>query len=305
MGHKESKKSISRRSFISSVPGVAAALAAAAPAVISCAGPAKALTASEVHKYLNSLDGGWVDWDKTVDTFKSGGPQDEVKAIAVGWMSYTWALQKALEAGCNLFVTHEPTYYNHRDNDPEIFRFEVAGKKREFIEKTGITIIRCHDVWDKVPEMGITQAWGKLLELEGPLEGGGCYYVYDGKGQKAGAVARKIASKVAYMGQPGVQFIGPEDKAVYRIAIGCGAGTPMFQFIEELKADMAVCTDDGFTYWREGAFAIDSNYPVAIVNHPVSEEYGVQLLAEHLAQVFPQVPVHHIPQRCMYKVFNA
>lgn len=298
------EKGIDRRSFIYSMPGVAVVLASA-PTVISGCESKKALTAGDVNKYLNSLGTEWVDLSKTVDTFKSPGPEVEVKGIAVAWMSYTWALERALELGCNLFVTHEPTYYNHWDNDEKIFRFESARKKREFIEKSGLTIIRCHDVWDQYPEIGIPTAWGKLLELEGPIEGSGYYYVYDGKAQAAGLIAGKIAARVAELGQPGVQFIGPEDKPVNRIVLGTGAITPMFHFIEELGADMAICSDDGFTYWRDGAFAIDSGFPVAVVNHPVSEEYGMKLLAEHLAGKYPQVPVHHIPQRCMYKVFNA
>lgn len=265
----------------------------------------KALTACEINNYLNSLDKGWVDWSKTVDTFKSGGPEVEVKGIAVGWMSYTSALEKALELGCNLFVTHEPTYYNHRDSDERIFRFETARKKREFIEETGITIIRCHDVWDQYPEIGIPTAWGKFLELEGPIDGRGYYYVYDGKGRKAVEIAEKIAARVAGLGQPGVQIIGREDKPVRRIVIGTGAITPMFHFIEELDADMAICSDDGFTYWRDGAFSIDSGFPVVVINHPATEEHGMILLAEHLRKAFPRVPVHHIPQRCMYKLIQA
>ena len=79
----------------------------------------------------------------------------------------------------------------------------------------------------------------------------------------------------------------------------------MLEFIDKYGADMAVCSDDGFTYWRDGAFAIDTGFPVAIVNHPVTEEYGVKLLAERLKQQFQQVPVHHIPQNCMYKVYTA
>ncbi|MGW8179162.1 MAG: hypothetical protein ACWGQW_10410, partial [bacterium] len=58
-------------------------------------------------------------------------------------------------------------------------------------------------------------------------------------------------------------------------------------------------------YWRDGAYAIDSEFPVAVVNHPVSEEYAMKLLAGHLRKSFPQVPVHHIPERCMYKLVSG
>ena len=47
---------------------------------------------------------------------------------------------------------------------------------------------------------------------------------------------------------------------------------------------MALCTDDGFTYWRDGAYAIDSGFPVAVVNHPVAEEFGIKLLADNLRE---------------------
>ena len=294
-----------RRGFLSSVSGAAAVLAAAPAAAIESTLAKGTLTTGEVHKYLNSLDGGWVDWTKTCDTFKSGSPDEIVRGIAVGWMSYTWALKKAADMSCNLFVTHEPTYYNHWDTDEKIFRFEQVRAKKALIEEKKLTIIRCHDVWDQYAKIGIPTAWGKLLELEGPIDGSGYYYVYDGGGASAGDIARRLAGRVAGFGQPGVQFIGPEDKSVWRIVLGTGAITPMFHFIEELKADMALCSDDGFTYWRDGAFAIDTGFPVAIFNHPVTEEHGLRLLAGHLAEKFPQVPVHHIPQRCMYKLVTA
>ena len=129
------------------------------------------ITAGDVQEYLKSLDGGWIDRSSTVDTFKSGGPEVTVSGIAVGWMSYTSALRKAVELGCNLFITHEPTYYNHRDNDESIFRLAVASEKKAFIERHGLTIIRCHDLWDQYPKLGIPFAWGKMLGFEGPMDG--------------------------------------------------------------------------------------------------------------------------------------
>lgn len=304
MAKRTLESEISRRRFISGVPSLAAALAVARP-VEARPAAAGALTAGEVHGYLKSLDGGWVDWEKTVDTFKSGSPEAEVKGIAVAWMSYTHALEKALELGCNLFVTHEPTYFNHRDNDPDIFRFPAVTAKRKFIEENGLVIIRCHDVWDQYPEIGIPTGWGKLLGLGPPVDGSGYYYVYDGKGRSSEAIAQQMAKQTAYLGQPGVQLIGPDDKTVNRIVLGTGAITPMFHFIEELGADMAICVDDGFVYWRDGAFAIDTGFPVALVNHPVSEEYAMKLLADHLRKKYPQTPARHIPERCMYKLVTA
>lgn len=297
MGNHVTNGGISRRGFIAAAPSAAAAVGAA--------GAAAGLTAGEVYAFLKSLDGGWVKWDNTVDTFKAGSPETAVKGIAVAWMPYTHALEKAAGLGCNLFVTHEPTYFNHRDNDPNIFRLPAAAAKRQWIEKNGMAIIRCHDVWDQYPRIGIPTGWGSILELGEPVEGSGYYYVYDGKGRTAAEVARHIAARTAAFGQPGVQLIGPGEKRVRRVVLGTGAITPLFHFIEKLAADMAICTDDGFTYWRDGAYAIDAGFPVALVNHPVSEEHPMKLLAGLLAKQFAQVPVHHIPERCMYRLVTA
>ena len=87
------------------------------------------MKAQDVQDYLRSLAGEWQYPADTVDTFKAGDPSAEVRGIAVGWMSYTWALQRALELGCNVFITHEPTYYNHWDNDQAIFRLPGVERK--------------------------------------------------------------------------------------------------------------------------------------------------------------------------------
>ena len=69
------------------------------------------MKARDVREYLKTMDGGWLNWENTVDTFKSGDPTTEVRGIAVGWMGYTWTLQRALELDCNMFITHasQPT----------------------------------------------------------------------------------------------------------------------------------------------------------------------------------------------------
>lgn len=123
------------------------------------------MQAQEIRDYLHSLDSGWVNWNDTVDTFKAGDPTMDVRGIAVGWTSYTWALERAVELGCNLFITHEPTYYNHRDNDETVFEYEGVRAKRDFIAAHRLTILRCHDVWDQYPGRGCRMRGQNLLVL--------------------------------------------------------------------------------------------------------------------------------------------
>lgn len=264
------------------------------------------MQAKELQRYLRSLNGGWMDLDNTVDTFKAGSPDTEIKGVAVGWMSTSEALQKAVNLGCNVFITHEPTYYNHRDAaDSPVFELEGARLKREWIKQSGLIIIRCHDLWDQVPDVGIPDSWGALLKLGEVIDGNGYYRVYDVRGQTAGSIAQRVAVATTGFGQQAVQLIGHRDRKVTRAVIGTGAITPLFTYIVDYDADLAICTDDGFTYWQHGAYALDNDIPVILVNHATSEEIGMINLAQHLASQFPELPVHHIPQGCMYSLIGA
>lgn len=259
----------------------------------------------DLQEYLQSLRGEWIYPEDTVDTFKSGNAGTEIHGIAVGWMSYTWALERGLELGCNVFVTHEPTFYDHYDNDPSIFRFSPAHDKRRFIENNDLVIIRCHDLWDLLPAIGIPDTWGSFLGFGPPIDANEYIRVYDAGGRSALEITRQVAGRVKPLGQEAVQFIGPMDKRVNRVCTGTGAITPMFTYIEEFDADMAICSDDGLWYWRDGAYAIDAGIPLLVINHAVSEEAGMISLANLLRSQFPNIPVHHIPQQCMFRLVNG
>ena len=88
---------ISRRNFFISSSAAFAALSVASAGHTHPVN--KQLTAGELNSYLNSLGIDWINKERTVDTFKSGSPDTVVKGIAVGWMSYSSALKRALELG--------------------------------------------------------------------------------------------------------------------------------------------------------------------------------------------------------------
>jgi putative NIF3 family GTP cyclohydrolase 1 type 2 len=143
------------------------------------------------------------------------------------------------------------------------------------------------------------------LGLGESVGGEGYYRVYDVSGRTAGDVARQVAARTKPYGQESVQLIGDPEAPVHRVAIGTGAITPLFGYIndfgEAYGMDLAICTDDGFTYWREGAYALDARLPVIIVNHATAEEPGMMRLAEHLQAQFPDVPVHFLARGCLYR----
>ena len=293
-----------RRQFVGSSLLVASSLYLSDKNLAAQKNDSKELTAGDVHNYLRGLGADWVDSARTVDTFKAGSPDMPVKGIAVGWMSYFDSLRHAVELDCNLFVTHEPTYYDHRDKDQSVFEFDTARENKEFIEKHNISVIRCHDVWDQYPKLGIPDSWGSFLGFKNCVLTRNFYRVFELPAVKAIHLARHVAGKIAKLGQQGVQLVGPADKTVSRVAIGTGAITPFRFMVKELKPDIIIATDDGISYWRDAALAIDMDFPMIVVNHPCSEEFGMKNLAAHLSEKYPGVRVHHIPQKCMYKIIN-
>lgn len=269
------------------------------------AGETAGVRARDVQAYLASLAGDWQYPADTVDTFKAGDPDRVVQAIAVAWMSSTWAIQRAAELGCNLFVTHEPTYYDHRDRPPEDQNRIQLQRKRAVVDDCAMTVLRCHDLWDRFPGEGVTDRWGAQLGLEDVIEAGEFTRVYRVATTTALAFARHVASEVSALGQEAVQLIGDVDHVVNRVAIGTGAITPYLELIEAHESDLVICSDDGVTYWQDGAFAIDHGPPIVVVNHAVTEEPAMAPLAARLRAAFPGIAVHHIEQRCTYQLVSA
>jgi putative NIF3 family GTP cyclohydrolase 1 type 2 len=260
---------------------------------------------TDLHEHCRALDDGWVDWDDTVDGVVAGDPETTVERIAVGWMSYTWAIEEAIDRGCNVFVTHEPTFFNHHDDRqpaalPETVHEEIR-RKRRLIAEEGLVVYRCHDLWDRLPECGVTATWGRQLGLGEPVATQDYVAIYEAPEPTAAALADRVAEYTAEDGQPGVQLFGPGDASVSRVAVGTGAITPFPEMIDSEGVDVAICSDDGFRYWRDGAIAIDGGIPAVVVNHTVSELAGIRAMAEHFDEAF-DVPVAHVEQACPYEL---
>ena len=258
------------------------------------------LRAAEVHAHFRSI-GTWVDWQHTPDGFKVGDENAEVHGIAVGWQSLQSALEEAQARGCNLFITHEPTFYSHMDDDEALKATAPAQRKRAFLERTGMVVYRCHDVWDVYPGVGIVDAWSAYLELGQPVARARFYNLHQVPPTTAWELTRRIAERVASLGERVVQFIGEKGQIVHRLAVGTGAITNVRRMVE-LGADVVLATDDGVTLWRDGAWMADLRVPMIIVNHMTAEIPGLRGLADYLRVRFPQVPVEFVGPTCSYEV---
>lgn len=250
---------------------------------------------------LKSMSNGAPDIG-TVDRVVVGDPAAEIRGVLVAWLPTREVLSEAVARSCNVIVTHEPTFHDHFDLDIDVERLASVRAKRAFIAEHGLHIVRCHDLWDDLPELGVRDSWARALDLGAVVERDGPTVVFEVPATTARLVARTVAARTKRFGQPAVQLIGSGDAVIRRIAVGTGAITPYFTWVRERSIDLAICTDDGIEYWREGAFAIDNDLPIIVVNHGAAEEAGMVALAEYLRSALAPTPVHHHPQGCMYKL---
>jgi putative NIF3 family GTP cyclohydrolase 1 type 2/GNAT superfamily N-acetyltransferase len=259
--------------------------------------------ARDIHEHFRSV-GTWVDWEPghTCDGFKYGDPNTEVKGIAVGWQSLQSALEEAQVLGCNFFITHEPTFYSHMDDNEAMKATAPAQRKMAFLERTGMVVYRCHDVWDIFPGLGIVDAWSEFLGLGKPVAHARYYNLHRVPPTTVWELVQRLAQRSAPLGEQAVQLIGKKWQMVHRLAVGTGAITDVRRMVE-LGADVVLTTDDGTALWRDAAWMADLGLPIIRVNHMTAEIPGLRKLTEYLRERFPGTPVHFVGPTCSYEIF--
>lgn len=264
------------------------------------------MTARELCHWLRSLH---PVPEPSVDRIIVGSGETIVRGIAVAWMPTWAALREAAAQGCNIFVAHEPTFYTHHDLDgfdeafaalpAAAFRALAATRdeKRRWIEENGIVVIRCHDVLDSMPG-GVVDSLAAALGFkpENYIAAPPHYRVVRiDPPLPAGELAQRLANDFGALGQPGVAFYGDPRRVVNSLGLGTGYGCEPWTFVN-LGAEMCVTIDDRIKTWTEPEWADDSGYPMIVVHHGTSEEWGVRRLKEIIAQTFPEQSVRLLPQ---------
>jgi putative NIF3 family GTP cyclohydrolase 1 type 2 len=273
----------------------------------------------------------FVHWEQTNDHIITGDPEAEVMGIAVSWMSTFANLQRALDLGCNVFITHEAFYAVKIDEqgkvrdegfsrDGVIVNNQMLGvahgltlekrdawvRKRKWVEEKGLAIFRCHDFWDYYPEKGVIDAWATWLGFTGkPVASMDSYVVHDVSCMTFGELAQQVLKRVKPLGQTVIHTIGDPKQKIFRVATGKGASTEYRKMFYGVGGDVLIIVhDDIFSLCESGQWALDMDVPMIIVDHATAEEPGIINLAAYIKEQFPQVKVEHIPCGCIYRAMT-
>lgn len=258
-----------------------------------------------LHHFLSSAD--WVDPETTVDRIIIGDPQKELHKVLVTWITGWRAVRRAAAEGCDAIVTHEPTFYVHRDELDNMPADPVAQAKKAFLEKKGVVVLRCHDVWDRMPDIGIPWAWARHLGLGNRPAGvgaAGYQHRYDIPPVALDTLARRVAERTALLGEPAVQVLGDGSRQVAKVGIGTGCCCRVSVF-QEMGCEVSIVCDDGTTYWSNLQLADDADHSVIRVNHGTSEEPGMVTLARYIDEHVPGVSATHLPHGSSFRLVGA
>ena len=240
--------------------------------------------------------------EKTVDRIIVGDGDADFDRCMVTWMPSFAALRAMVAQDIHLLMCHEPTFWNHFDDEPTDDPQSQA--KLAYIQEHDLVIVRNHDCWDRWPDVGIPWAWADFLGLDGdPVAFGADNYQhrYDIDPVPLDTFARHVAARCRELGEPLVQVTGDASQLVSRIGIGTGCGCDIAAF-QAMGCDCSIVCDDGSIYWANIQRAEDFGHPVIRVNHGTSEEPGMVTLTRYINENIDGLHAEHFPHGSTFQV---
>jgi len=266
----------------------------------SATAQAKPLSAREVIARIQEHVG--IPWmQQTVDTFKAGNPDAQVKGIAVTMMATLDVLQRAAAAGQNLIITHEPTFFNHQDKPDDLDQKDndpVLAAKHAFIEEHGLVIWRFHDHWHRMRRDGIELGMAHALGWE-KFQDSRNQYLFAIPETDLEHLASDLKSllKIRIM-----RVVGDPKLKVDKVALVPGASG----FAKETRAleisDVQVLITGEPREWETVEYVADAvteGKPKALIilGHIPSEQAGMEECVRWLKTFVSEVPIEFVPAR--------
>ncbi len=233
---------------------------------------------------------------QTVDTIKSGDPNQPVTGIVTTMFATIGVIKKAISLNANFIIAHEPTFYNHLDETAWLENDETYKFKKALLEKHNIVVWRCHDYLHAHQPDGV---------MMGVLTAMGWQKYYDAK--KPYVITIEPASLQSIMdlakknlGIAHLKFIGDRSQVCSRIALipGAAGGTVQISALQKEKPDLLICGE--VREWETSEYVRDlrssgSKSALLVLGHIVSEEPGLEWMVKWLQPHMPGIKITHIP----------
>jgi len=241
-------------------------------------------------------------FDKTCDLLIEGDWESQVTGVVTTFMATVDVIRQASAAGCNLIITHEPTYFTGADHLEWLKNDPVYHTKKALIDDNKISIWRYHDHMHggntDLIYSGLlkTLGWQKYLDTKIPQPH--CYTI------PAATVSELVGFFKKKLGMEVIQVVGNPDMKCSRVGILVGGGSLGLgreempaKLMHDENLDVIVCGE--ITEWTLSAYVRDAaalgfNKALIIVGHERSEGPGMKQLPALLQPLLKGIPVKFI-----------
>ncbi|HEX5024947.1 MAG TPA: Nif3-like dinuclear metal center hexameric protein [Agriterribacter sp.] len=234
----------------------------------------------------------------TVDTVKSGNPDQLLKGIVTTSFATIEVIEKAAASGANFIVAHEPTFYNHRDETDWLQQDGVYQYKKKLLDKHGIVVWRFHDYWHSDKPDGVLTGVLHMLGWEQYADTQN-QHIITIPGASFNSIAKHVKERMQI---PSIKAIGDPAERCSRIVMlpGAAGGRAQIQAMETIKPDLLICGE--LQEWETSEYVRDARakgdkMALMVLGHAVSEEPGMSWLVPWLQPKLPGITITHIPSK--------
>jgi putative NIF3 family GTP cyclohydrolase 1 type 2 len=260
----------------------------------------KPLTAREVVARIQEHVG--IPWMKeTRDTFKAGDPDTAVTGIAVTMMATLDVLQRAVAAGDNFIITHEPTFFDDTDKPSGLEQGEndpVLSAKRAYIAEHHLVIWRFHDHQHRMAKDGIETGmahdlgWEKYQDKENQ-------YLFAIPDTTLEALAAELKTR---LGIHVLRVVGDPKLKVKKVALVPGASGFHKETLALERDDIQVLINGEPREWETVEYVADAvtegkQKGLIILSHIPSEQGGMDEAVRWMKPFVPEVKIEFVPTR--------
>ena len=207
-------------------------------------------------------------------------------------------LQRAVAAGANLVVTHEPTFYGHADQlEPlEKANDDVTATKRAFIRDHKLVVLRMHDHWHRRKPDAVATGMTRRLGWE-RYRSADSEFLFARPSITVAELAREIRVR---LGSPTLRVVGDSALSITRIALAPGfAG--FATHVQALRRDDVEALVIGEAHeWETVEYVADAiaaghRKALIVIGHIPSEQAGMEDFARWLEPIVRGTRVVMVP----------
>ncbi len=239
-------------------------------------------------------EGGLTPFKGSVDTIKYGSADQVVTGIVTTMFPTVTIIEEAAKRKANFIIAHEPSFYNHKDDTGWVPNNTVLQKKQALLEKHKMVLWRFHDYCHALKPDAISYGFAKKANWLPYYKTGQTVLNIPQLSLQQLVTHLKSSLNIAH-----VRVIGDLAQPCEKIALlpGAWGGTMQVSTAETQKPDVLIVGElsewETAEYIRDGKL-LGGKTALIILGHAVSEEPGMEWVAEWLQPKLAGIPVTHI-----------